>query len=439
MSGARGINLKGVKATVMGLGRHGGGLGVTRWLAKQGCRVTVTDSQPAERLAESLAQLADVPVEALHLGGHLEDDFTKTELLVVNPAVKPGHPLVALAAARGARIVSEIALFLERCPANVVGITGTTGKSTTATMLAEILRADGRTTWLGGNLGGSLLGDLDAMRAEDVVVLELSSFQLAQLDSHVTMPRLGVVTNCTPNHLDWHGTWPDYVAAKQRLLTAERVILNRDDAEVSQWALRAPDLVVPLVAENTVPAVAVPGAHNRQNARLAATAARHLQVGETAIQNALGRFRGLSHRLETVGEVAGRHLINDSKATSPAAMRAAIAAIDGPIWLLAGGADQQLDVAQFIDALTEQVRGIALFGLCRNKLLVAIRDQLPKLPVVAVENLDAAMAWAFEQSTAGDTILLSPACASFDQYTDFAARGEAFVTRVRQMEGRGVY
>ena len=211
--------LAGKRVTVMGLGRHGGGLAASRWLAAAGADVTVTDLQSAAALKQSLDALCTTPIARFRLEEHHLDDFIHAEMIVVNPAVRPGHPLVAAAAAAGAVITSEIELFLERCPAAVIGVTGSNGKTTTATLLAEMLCASGARVWLGGNIGGSLLADLPRMRDDDAVVLELSSFQLAHLRPQARPPRVAVVTNCTPNHLDWHGDFAAYVAAKQRIAT----------------------------------------------------------------------------------------------------------------------------------------------------------------------------------------------------------------------------
>lgn len=430
--------MQGKRVTVMGLGRHGGGVAVTRWLAEQGCRVTVTDLEPADRLADSLDQLKDVPIERMALGGHDETDFRRAHLVVVNPAVRPNHPLLKLVRKRRGKLTSEIELFLERCPATVVGVTGTTGKSTTCAMLAEMLRHAGRCTWLGGNIGNSLLGDLQWMHKADVAVLELSSFQLTHLSRYAHLPQMAVVTNCSPNHLDWHESWTAYVWAKQRLLAAasppQITVLNDEDAEVIRWQELVSGELVPLVDPSSLTSLKVPGAHNRQNARLAATAAARLGVEPLAIRAALESFTGLAHRLEFVGEVAGRKFFNDSKATSPAATSAALAAIDGAVWLLAGGIDKVSDWSTFAAQIVARTRGVALFGTARQSLFKAVRRAKPRFRAVATELLSDAMAWVFEVSRPGDTILLSPACPSFDQFADFAERGQLFAELVHALE-----
>ena len=216
------MEVRGRRATVMGLGRHGGGVAVARWLAHNGAAITITDRAPADSLADSIAELTDVEIAAWRLGGHCDADFIGADLVIVNPAVRRDHPLVARAAARGVAITSELELFLERCPASVIGVTGSNGKSTTAAMIAEILRADGRETWLGGNIGRSLLPDLDQLSRASWAVLEISSFQLAWLSPCCPTPTAAVLTNFTPNHLDWHGTLSAYADAKRRLFSGQR-------------------------------------------------------------------------------------------------------------------------------------------------------------------------------------------------------------------------
>jgi UDP-N-acetylmuramoylalanine--D-glutamate ligase len=273
------MELRGRRVTVMGLGRHGGGVSAARWLAEQGAIVTVTDTATADALADSLALLADVRIARWNLGAHREEDFDTAEMLVVNPAVRPGHAFVQRARQRGATITSELELFLRRCPGRTIGVTGSNGKSTTAAMIAAILGRDGRQVFLGGNIGRSLLGDLGVMNQESWSVLEISSFQLAWLSEVCPLPEIGVLTNFTPNHLDWHGTLDEYAAAKRRLFCgsqAARVAIlgsPREDFEIDEAKQLHGRLVEPL-AEREIPPLRVLGAHNRANAACAAAAAR---------------------------------------------------------------------------------------------------------------------------------------------------------------------
>jgi UDP-N-acetylmuramoylalanine--D-glutamate ligase len=424
------------RVTLMGLGRHGGGVGAARWLVSHGARLTITDLARPDQLAESLAAIADLPIERYRLGEHAEEDFTAAEVVVVNPAVKPNHPLVEMAGRGGAQITSETELFLNACPARVIGVTGSNGKSTTAAMTAAILAADGRRTWLGGNIGRSLLGDLEQMRTDDFVVLEISSFQLCGLSADVRAPHVAIVTNCTPNHLDWHGTHQHYVQSKQRLLTLQSqqdaAVLNLADPEVAGWRTLVRGKVLSPVEEQILPPLRVPGRHNRMNASLAAAAARAIGCSKRAVQQALAGFDGLPHRLQFVAEIEGRRFFNDSKATTPEATMAALASFDAPVWLLAGGYAKGGDYAALAEAIVMRTRGAGLFGAAGPMLRDRLSCSHPELPVCLMDTLDEALAWVWSRSAVGDVILLSPACASFDQYRDFEARGSHYVKLIAE-------
>ncbi len=426
-------NLLGSRVTLMGLGRHGGGLGAARFLTALGVRLTISDMASAESLDNSLTKLLEFPDIKLHLDGHDPADFATADVVVVNPAVRPDHPCLEVARAAGAQITSEIELFLERCPARVIGVSGTNGKSTTVTMLYEILGRAGRRAWLGGNIGGSLLGHLEEMTADDSVVLELSSFQLAHLSGEARLPEIAVLTNCSPNHLDWHEGISSYTAAKRRLLAANTVILNAHDPVVRSW--RVPGNAARWVTTlDDQPRLRVPGEHNRQNAACAAAAARAAGVDELFIREALAEFRGLEHRIGWIGEVGGRHFYNDSKSTSPAATIAALDAMDRPTWLLLGGVSKGTTFDDAAAHVSRRARGVAVFGAAREDLARAL-NRGATLPIAIRESLAEAYSWCWSHSQSGDAILLSPACASFDQYADFTARGRHFCELVAATGG----
>jgi UDP-N-acetylmuramoylalanine--D-glutamate ligase len=410
-------------------------VGAARFLAGRGARVTISDLADAEALADSLAQLEKLPLAGIKLGEHDPLDFQTAEFVVVNPAVRPEHPCLQLARANGAVLTSEIELLLNHCPGKVIGVTGSNGKSTTATMLAEILKLAGHRTWLGGNIGGSLLGDLPHMSSEDWVVLELSSFQLAHLGESARRCEIAVITNCSPNHLDWHGSHAAYVAAKQRVLTGKVaspvVVLNGCDPQIASWAAPADGGVLESWPLERVPQLSVPGDHNRQNAACAGAAAEVAGIATKMICDALKNFRGLDHRLQLVAEIFGRRFYNDSKSTTPEATMAALAALDGRIWLLAGGISKGADFGKVAAAIVRRTHGAGLFGTAREALDASIRAHDAGFDTIVTEPLADALRWCWLRSEPGDSILLSPACASHDQFRDFAERGEIFVELVR--------
>jgi len=436
----RHMEVRGKRVTVMGLGRHGGGVAAARYLAECGAIVTVTDQADADSLRESLVALSGSPIADVFVGGHRAEDFQSAEILVVNPAVRLDHPLVRLAAAAGAQLTSEIVLFADACPAKIVGVTGSNGKSTTAAMTAAILERDGRRTWLGGNLGGSLLSELPKMTADDWVVLELSSFQLTRWPREARYPEVAVITNCTPNHLDWHDTFADYAQAKQRLLAGQHVdsiaVLNCSCPQVATWKHLVRGKLSEPIASEQIPKLAIPGEHNRQNARLAAAAARAIGCSSDAMQRALAEYRGLPHRLEFVGEVAGLQFYNDSQATTPESTIAALRSFDEPTWLLAGGYDKGCDLAPLAREIAARACGAALYGSVRAKLHALVRSAFPRGEVTQCETLAEGFAWCVARAGAGDAIVLSPACASFDQFRDYADRAECFKRLVREFATR---
>jgi UDP-N-acetylmuramoylalanine--D-glutamate ligase len=428
----------GKRVTVMGLGLHGGALGAVRFLARRGARVTVTDAADERSLQPSLDSLSDVNIERYRLGGHDEADFSNADVVVVNPAVRPEHPLIDVARRAGAEITTELGLLLDACPSRVIGVTGTVGKSSTATMIAGIFEAAGQRTWLGGNLGGSLLDRVDEMQSDDVVVLEMSSFQLHWLPASVRWPAMAVVTNCQPNHLDWHGTMAHYAAAKRRLLEnlPEHgvAVFDKHGPIVGDWMETTRRKTVSPAPDIELPNLSVEGRHQRSNAALAAAAAAAWGCDLDAISAGLRNFRGLPHRLQFVANVQGRRFINDSKSTTPVAAIAALQNYAPDVWLIAGGRAKAADHSTLAAAIGTHSRGAAFFGESADAMFRCTRERAPSFDADRFTSLREAFDWCWQRSRSGDAILLSPACASFDQYRDFAHRGEHFVELVDELK-----
>ena len=453
--------LAGKRITVMGLGKLGGGVGVTRFLARQGARVTVTDLKDAGALSESVARLDGLSV-SLHLGGHVEGDFTGADAVIVNPAVPDGSPYLAKARAAGVRLETEINLFVKLCPATIVGITGSNGKTTTASLAAHLLAAGARRAWLGGNIGCSLLEDLEAIGPDDVVVLELSSFQLERLAWTGLSPAVGVALNVQPNHLDRHPSMEAYARAKQAIVSHQRpcdaALLNADCPVVSRWggvgegrklffSVRGPVAAGAWLEgdaarwrDGDVEAVLfhagdlrLRGAHNLGNALAAAGAAVLCGVPAEAIAPRVRAFGGVEHRLEFVREVGGVGYYNDSKATTTEAAAAALRAFDEPVVLIAGGSEKNLPVSGLArEATRRRVRAVVLLGTTAAQLRGAIARRCDAL-IRLVPDLSAAVRAARRLARPGDAVVLSPGTASYDMFANFEERGREFKRLVREL------
>lgn len=451
----------GKRVLVMGLGRFGGGIGVTRWLCDQGASVTVTDLAAEDDLAESLVALDGYDV-SYHLSGHDERDLEVCDLLVVNPAVNKHKSEFFLQAKElGVPWTSEMNLFLERCRGQIVGVTGSVGKSTTTAMIGEILQAAtnhhdwpyGR-VWLGGNIGKSLLDDLSEITERDVVVLELSSFQLEDAAEIRRSPNIAVVTNIRENHLDRHGTLEAYAAAKATILKYQsqddwlivpfesgvdllpqgwenklRLWRFGVDVETNRVRWERPG-EAGRKTETVAVSLSIPGRHNLENAAAALAVARVLGVGDADSLKALSGFHGLPHRLELVCERDGIRYYNDSKATTPEAAMTSLKAFDGGVVVLVGGSDKGTSFDAMGRSLAERAKGVVCMGDTGPKIAAALEaargGERPK--AMTVESFEDAMDAARSMASAGDVVLLSPGCASFDWFRNYEERGELFRT-----------
>ena len=464
----------GQRVLVMGLGSFGGGLGAVKFFVSRGALVTVTDMRPVEKLAESLtelsASLAATAVE-FKLGWHDEEDFRRADLIVVNPAIRRDHSCLEIARRERIPLTSEMNLFWQWCRAPIVAVTGSNGKSTTTALTYSILshhvgqENSSRRCWLGGNIGVSLLPHVAEIDENDVVVLELSSFQLADLARLQVSPAVSVVTNFSPNHLDWHDEVAHYRWSKQTMLrwqeASQVAVLNGDDADVSAWPTCGERLTFGMAdrgefgvfaesgdgervrvrlsdRDELVPLgkwLKLPGRHNLANAMAATCAAMRFGAGLTAVQQGLENYQPLPHRLQFVAEVAGRRYFNDSLATTPESAEVALEAFTSPIVLLAGGYDKQVDLSQMASAIARRVKAVALMGQTAARLRELIEQTPGNQCRVSSElsSLREVCEWAVAQSDEGDVVLLSPGCASYDWFRNFADRGQQFTEFVHSL------
>jgi UDP-N-acetylmuramoylalanine--D-glutamate ligase len=436
------------RLVVMGLGRFGGGIGVTRFLVSRGARVLVTDRAGEDTLRGSLDKLADLPIE-YRLGEHRDSDLDGADLLVISPAVdRQTSDFFQSAVARGVPWTTEMNLFLSRCRGRLVGVTGSIGKSTTCAMTHRILEdpralaeIGARRAHLGGNIGASLLECPPDIASDDVVVLELSSFQLDCVGGVEFSIDVGGVTNVRPHHLDRHGTFEAYLDAKLNLVRAlrrgGRGVVGTDDAQVvhavETIAQQRCGVLVDAAYRGERYDLRVPGEHNQANAHLAAKLAGALGVSEATARAGLAEFAGLPHRLEFVREVDGVRYYNDSKATSPEAVATALAAFDGPLVVLCGGKDIGAELDRITEGHWDRVRTAITFGESAARLaglLGTIECPTGTLPVQAAATIPDAVARARQAAQPGDVVVLSPGCPSYDAFVNYEARGELFAKAV---------
>ncbi len=438
----RGDDFADRRVIVMGLGRFGGGVGVTRWLATRGADVLVTDTAAADRLTESVVSLADLQVR-YQLGRHDEVNLNDTDLLVVSPAVdKRRSAFFQAAVRRGIPWTTEINLFVSRCPARIVGVTGTAGKSTTAAMIHAILRsaANESRCFLGGNIGKSLLPELNDMSERDNIVLELSSFQLEDACNVEPFVHIGVFLNCKPNHLDRHPTFEQYLDCKlnliRRVIPGSTCVFDSPDRVVAEAVRRAAEsagvyLITPEVARDID--LRLPGEHNQQNARFALAATRSLGVDNNKAIAALKSFDGLPHRLQHVGVHDGVIYYNDSKATTLAGTVTAIRSMTRPTILLFGGKDSGGEFKSICEIISEYTRSIICFGAVGPRLFASLREQAPASVVVHhSENVASATHLARKQAQPGDVVLFSPGFQSYDAFENYEQRGQFFLSLIRR-------
>jgi UDP-N-acetylmuramoylalanine--D-glutamate ligase len=431
------------------------GLGVTgascvRHFHRLGQPLRVLDSRERPPGLEGLGALREGL--DLRLGGFDVAALDGVTEVVLSPGVSPEEPLIVEARRRGLAVIGDIEIFARVVPAPVAAVTGSNGKSTVASLLAELLRAAGCEVRAGANLGPPAL-DLLVGETPDYFVLELSSFQLETTDS--LRPRVACVLNISADHIDRHGSLERYAEAKARILRgAETVVLNCDDPRVmAMWDGRTPALCFGLGApgadayglretpsglmlargaELLVPAarLRLRGRHNLANALAALAMAEALGFGPGRLLEALAGFPGLPHRAEWIAERGGVAWVNDSKATNVGAAVAAITGTDGPVVLIAGGDGKGADFSPLVTAARECVRAAVLLGRDAPALERALGDACP---TVRVGSIEAAVAEAARLARRGDTVLLSPACASTDQYRDYTERGARFAAAVREL------
>lgn len=427
---------KGKRITVMGLGLLGRGLGDTLFLIECGARVTVTDLKTAEQLAQSLEKLKGLPV-TIKVGGHDPVDFSSADMILRNADVPSNSPFLKMAEAQGVPVEMDESLFCKFFPGLVVGITGTRGKTTTTSLIHEILSKGSRRAYLAGNiLGAATLPLLARVKPDDIVVLELSSWQLQGFHQARLSPQASVFTNIYPDHLNRYSGMDEYIHDKKAIYQYQQddnfCVFNSSNPVTATLSSESPARVEFFCSSNVPPDwnIFLPGEHNRENVAAATIATRLLGTPDSTIRKAVESFRGVEHRLQSLGLKMGLEFINDTTSTTPVAGIAALNSLEGrEVLLIAGGADKKLDLEDFSREAATKATMIALLDgtatadLHRNLLKHGAERKITGI----FGDLKSATESLLRKSKPGQVVLLSPACASFGMFKNEFHRGEQFI------------
>jgi UDP-N-acetylmuramoylalanine--D-glutamate ligase len=451
------MDLKGKKVLVVGLARTG--VATARFLAGKGARVKVSEMKPPGDLTEALLALRGLPVE-WETGGHTLPFFLDAELIVVSPGVPLDIQPLARARAEKIRVISEMELafwFLRR---PMIAITGTNGKTTTTTLVGEMLRASGKRAFVGGNIGNPLINFVGGPQEEEWAVVEVSSYQLEGIESF--RPAIAVLLNITEDHLDRYRSFQEYGQAKGRIFQNQRkedyAVLYADDPLTFQFAHRVQSQVVLFSRERSVSLgcfldrgailfqgadgqrerfglerMKVRGAHNLENFMAAIASSKVCGCPGEDLQKVIDGFEGLEHRLEWVGDIHGVKFFNDSKGTNVGSVVKSLLSFEEPILLIAGGRDKEGDYGPLKELISERVKGMALIGEAKERMFGAL-GRLTE--TVKVDTLEDAVRWAWSRARRGDVVLLSPACSSFDMFQNYQERGKRFKEIVQGIKRR---
>ena len=445
------------QVTVVGLGAFGGGAGVTQFLHSLEARLTVTDLKTAEELEEQVAALDGLDIRWV-LGEHREEDLLGADLIVLNPAVQRDIPLVRMCLDAGVPLETEMNLFFKYCRGKICAVTGSNGKTTTASLVAAMARQRWPQLLLGGNIGRSLLPEVENILEDDWVVLELSSFQLADLSCLERRPEISLITNLSENHLDWHKTYEDYLAAKREILApalpAGLAVLNLFDSTLADWAKETPRKIAAIAAgiedelgiavdheDGSVRGLTdgeekllfcredlqIRGDFNLLNAATAAAAAIGMGINPAEILAAVRSFTGVEHRLQSLGTHEGVEYFNDSIATTQESTIAALESLGPDVILICGGSSKGCGFSDLAEVAAGKARHVVLIGETASEIEAALLELKEDCPATThAPDLEAAVEEATRLARPGDRVLLSPACPSYDQFRNFEERGRTF-------------
>ena len=447
------MDLKGKKVLVVGMARTG--IAAAKFLKEKGSLVTTTEVKPKEEMKEAVEALRGMNVSE-EWGGHQTETFLKQDLIVVSPGVDLNIEPVQKAIQHGVRVISEIELACRFIHVPIIAVTGTNGKTTTTLLIGEMLREDGKKVGVGGNVGEPLILFADGKDQWEVLVVEISSFQLEAIEDF--RPRISVLLNITEDHLDRYPSYGDYIEAKVRIFanqnSGDLAILNRDDPIVMQFGekVKAKKVLFSLKEkpgegafsngqtislrlgkkgeEYSLAKTPLKGIHNVENMMASLTAARIFGCSKKSIQTVLDRFKGLEHRLEFVREIEGVRFYNDSKGTNVGSVVKSLLSFPEPVILIAGGKDKNGDLSPLKELIQKRVKHLILIGEAKERM----NRELGKLTdTVMAKTMEEAVLLAHQKAKAGEVVLLSPACSSFDMFKDYKERGMVFKEAVKRL------
>lgn len=461
-------DLKNKKITVMGLGLHGGAVGTVRFLSEAGVKVTVTEIKSKEELAPSLEKLKDLKSVRYVFGQHRSEDFTATDMVVKNPAVSWSNKYIQLALEKKIPVEMDSSLFFKFCRNKIIGVTGTKGKTTTASLISEILKVAGKNSLKVGVGQVSVLDKLKELKKETIVVFELSSWRLSALGRAKLSPEIAVITNIYPDHLNYYKTMAEYIKDKKNIclyqdkdnscvVSGDNEMLENFSSEIKSRLIKFSKTKLNsgrgVYVENgmiysndgidekkimDVSEIKLRGEHNLENILAASAAAVAVGVDMASIRKAVLGFQCVAHRLENVRELEGIRYINDSAATMPEAAISGLKSFTEPIILIAGGSDKNLEMAELAAAICEKTKGVIfLKGAATDKIITAIKcvnSELFSRGFEIVETMEKAVERARSVASEGDVILLSPGAASFGLFQNEFDRGDKFKEVVKKLK-----
>jgi UDP-N-acetylmuramoylalanine--D-glutamate ligase len=445
------------KVGIFGMARSG--LACAKLLKKLGAQVFVTDAKPDNLLNSEIAQLAELNID-FETGGHTSKAITHKDYLIISPGIPLDIPILKEAQSLGIPIFSEIEVAFWLTDAKIVGITGSNGKTTTTTLVGEILKEDRKECEVGGNIGVPFSSLVEKVSPDGIIVLELSSFQLERIEEF--KPYVSVVLNLTPDHLDRYPDLRSYMEAKLRIFENQTdvdfAVLNADDKNSMELALYSAsknfffstqkELELGAFVKNGLLVfkmngkeekiietkdIKIKGPHNLSNAAAACAVGAILGVSPVSMRETLKNFKGVEHRLEEVATLSGVKFVNDSKATNVESVWYALQSVEKPIILIAGGKDKGGDFTRLRELVQNRVKALILIGEAKEKISGALSDLVSTL---YTNSLEEAVELSFKKAESGDTVLLSPACASFDMFKDYEHRGETFKSSVKRLTER---